>query len=367
MNKKTKFIAAICALVMSTSTTMPAYAIPPKSQNSQQSNSQDYQKAINVVKERLKIFKDRLDEYAFNSNDLNSIKSSFSKIDNKFNSSELELLSCSSEEFYTKLLDFHTDIDELNNDLDKQYISNFCVMNNKINSKLFTIVNADIESRKNNGENQHQKAELRQLKARLPQLKFRIDYCLYHFKNVKNRLSSNMLNNLNEKFDGINGVLNSILEDIHFNANKLNDLTIFHEEINKSHELIDILEKDLEIISNSSDEQLQKQDIMEKLSSLTLYNANTTAKQMKILGKKAGYNGWENQKQQVKDLISGNDEFKDKCIEKYLKGYRCGARKLKVDQFNSKYRREIRKYIKYDKVIKEDIKGEVRNTTCHVQ
>ncbi len=351
MNKSLRIISSFCALVMSTSIVVPAYAVPSKSCNNQSSNNQNCNNAaIDIVKNRLQIFENRLNEYAFNSNDLNLIKSNFSKIKNHFNSSEAELLACSSEDFNTKLLEFHTDIDEINNALDEEYILNFNVENNKINAKLFNIVNSDIESRKNNIKDFHKKAELRQFKARLCQLRCRLDYCLFHLKNVKNRLSSDMLNSLNTKFDNINGMLNSTLEDLHFNATKLDDLTTYHQEINKLHSLIDNLEQDLETISNSSDEQLQKQDIMKKLSSLTLYNVNKTAKQMKELGKKAGYNGWDHQ---IESLDADLDEFKSECIDKYLKGYKHGKRKLKRDRFNTRYRRNIRKYIRPEEIIRE--------------
>ena len=350
MNKSLKIISSLCALVMSTSIVVPAYAVPPKSCNNQSSNSQSCHNAINIVKDRLQTFENRLNEYAFNSDDLNLIKYNFIKIKNNFNSSESELLTSSPEDFNTKLLEFHNDIDEINNALDGKYILNFGIENNKVNAKLFNVVNLDIENVKNNVKNLHKKAELRQFKARLSQLKCRLDYCLFHLENVKNRLSSDMLNNLNKKFDNVNGILNSTLEDLHFNATKLDDLTTYHQEINKLHSLIDDLEQDLEIISNSSDEQLQKQDIMKKLSSLTLYNVNKTAKQIKELGKKAGYNGWDHH---IEGLDSDLDGFKSECINKYLKGYKHGKRKLKRDTFNTRYKRSIRKYIRPEKIIRE--------------
>lgn len=350
MNKSLKIISSLCALVMSTSIVVPAYAVPPKSCNNQSSNSQSCHNAINIVKDRLQTFENRLNKYAFNSDDLNLIKYNFIKIKNNFNSSESELLTSLPEDFNTKLLEFHNDIDEINNALDGKYILNFGIENNKVNAKLFNVVNLDIENVKNNVKNLHKKAELRQFKARLSQLKCRLDYCLFHLENVKNRLSSDMLNNLNKKFDNVNGILNSTLEDLHFNATKLDDLTTYHQEINKLHSLIDNLEQDLEIISNSSDEQLQKQDIMKKLSSLTLYNVNKTAKQIKELGKKAGYNGWDHH---IEGLDSDLDEFKSECINKYLKGYKHGKRKLKRDKFNTRYKRSIRKYIRPEKIIRE--------------
>ncbi len=350
MNKSLKIISSLCALVMSTSIVMPAYAVPPKTCNNQLSNNQNCNNAIDIVTSRLQIFENRLNEYAFNSDDLILIKSNFSKIKNNFESGKSELLACSSEDFNTKLLDFHTDIDEINNALDEEYIVNFNIENNKVKAKLFSVVNLDIENRKNNVKDLHKKAELRQFKARLSQLKCRLDYCLFHLENVKNRLSSDILNNLNTKFDNVNEILNSTLEDLHFNATKLDDLTTYHQEINKLHSLIDNLEQELETISNSTDEQLQKQDIMKKLSSLTLYNVNKTAKQMKELGKKAGYNGWD---YHIEGLDADLDEFKSECINKYLKGYIHGKRKLKRDKFNTRYKRSIRKYVRPEEIIRE--------------
>lgn len=350
MSKFSKIFASICALMVSTTVISTSVcAIPP---NSQQSNNTDCQNSINMVKNRIQLFENRLNEYPYNVNDLISIKSKFNNTKNNFNNNESKLFSLSQDDFYTELLDFHTTIDEINNDLDEKYILNFGVQNNKINTQLLNVVNLDIDNYKNNISNHHTKAELRQFKARISQLRFRIGYCLFHLQNVKSRLSSDMINSLSNKIDGISEMFNSILNNIHSNSNKLDNLTNFHQEINKSHDVINNLEKDLEIISNSSDEQLQKQDIKQKFLNLNLYNANKTLQQMKECGKKAGYNNWNHQ---LDGLYFYTDlyEFKVECINKYVKGFKSGQRKLRYDNFCRQYRKNVRKYIRSNDIIQE--------------
>lgn len=345
MNKFSKIFAPICALMVSTvMISTSVCAVPP--------SNTECQNSINTVKNRIQLFENRLNEYPYNANELNSIKSKFNNTKNKFNINESKLYSLSSDDFYTELLEFHTDIDEINNDLDEKFIFNFNVQNNKINSELFNAVNSDIENYKNNINNRHTKAELRQFKARIFQLKSRIGYCLFHFKNVKGRLSSDMIDDLNQKIYDVSEMFNSILNNIHSNSNKLDNLTNFHQEINKAHEVIDNLEKDLEIISNSSDEQLQKQDITQKFSNLNIYNANTTAHQMKELGRKAGYNNWNHQLDGVY-FNSNLYEFNMQCLNKYTKGFKSGQRKLRYDNFCRQYRKNVRKYISSNDIIRE--------------
>lgn len=345
MNKISKIFSSFCALMVSTSfISTSVCAIPP--------NNTECQNSINMVKNRIQLFENRLNEYAYNANDLNAIKSKFNSTKNKFNIDESKLYSLSSDDFYTELLEFHTDIDEINNSLDEKYILNFDIQNNKIDSELFNVVNLDIENYKNNVNNRHIEAELRQFKARISQLKSRIGYCLFHFKNVKNRLSSDMVDDLIHKTYDISEEFNSILNKIHSNANKLDNLANFHQEINKTHEVIDNLEKDLEIISNSSDEQLQRQDIEQKFSNLNIYNANATAHQMKKLGKKAGYNNW---KHQLDGVFFHDDlfEFSMQCLDKYVKGFKSGQKKLRYDNFCKRYRKNVKKYIDSDDIIRE--------------
>lgn len=71
---------------------------------------------------------------------------------------------------------------------------------------------------------------------------------------------------------------------------------------------------------------------------------------MKNLGTKAGYNGWNHQ---LENLALELDEFKTGCIDKYLEGYKRGKRKLKHDRFNTRYRKNIRKYIHPEEIIRE--------------
>lgn len=354
MNKILKIFSSFCALVVSTTVISTSVcAVQP--------NNTECQNSINVVKNRIQLFENRLNEYPYNANDLNSVRSTFNNTKNKFNSDQSKLFSLSSDEFYTELLEFHTDIDEINNSLDEKYILNFNVQNNKINAPLLNVVNSDIDNYKNSINNRHKKAEIRQFKARISQLKFRIDYCLFHLQNVKSRLSSNMIDDLNHKIDDISEMFNSILNNIHSSANKLDNLANFHQEINQSHDSINKLEKDLEAISNSSDEQLQKQDIIQKFSNLTIYNANTTAQQMKELGKKAGYNNWQNQLDGVY-IYTNVYEFGVQCANKYLRGFKSGQRKLRYDNFCRQYRKNIRKYIRSNDIIRE-----VPERKCAVQ
>lgn len=359
MNKIFKIFASTCALVVSMSMIGTSVCATPP--NSQQTNNPDCQNSLNIVKNRIQILENRLNEYPYNINDLNSIKLKFNNTKNKFNSDEPKLFSLSSDEFYTELLEFHTDIDEINNNLDEKYILNFHIQNNKINTELFNTVNSDIDNYKNNVNNRHTKAELRQFKARISQLKSRIGYCLFHLKNVQHRLSLDMVNKLNNKANNIGEMFNSILNNIHSHNNKLDNLTNFHQEINQLHEVINSLEKDLEVISNSSDEQLQKQDIKQKFSNLNLYNANQTAHDMKELGRKAGYNNWKHQLDGIY-FYADMYEINMQCIKKYEKGFKSGQRKLKYDNFCRQYRKNVRKYISSNDIIQEVPEG-----SCHNQ